>query len=125
MERIRSAAYAIAMAAVFLIATGSLAKAHSFLVESTPAAKEHVVPPLKAVKLVFGGGVEISYSKISVEADDGKTVAEGGRSGGDEKVMLLDLPDLTIPGEYKVRYRVLSKDGHVVQGRYEFFVDKP
>lgn len=125
MERIRSAAYAIAMAAVLLAASAGLAKAHSFLVDSTPAAKEHVAPPVKGVKLVFGGGVEASYSKISIEDADGKIVAEGGRSGADDKVMELELPGVANPGEYKVRYRVLSKDGHVVQGRYEFFVDKP
>lgn len=67
------------------------AEAHSFLVESIPAAKEHVMPPVKSVKLVFGGGAESAHSKISVEAADGKLVAEGGKPGA-ECELLPDKP---------------------------------
>jgi methionine-rich copper-binding protein CopC len=34
----------------------------------------------------------------------------------------LDAPDLP-PARYIVRYRVLSTDGHIVEGNYEFTVD--
>lgn len=132
VKRFRIAACALALASLFLLSAGSPARAHSFLTESTPAAKEHVSPPVKQIRLLFGGGVEIKYSKITLELDtgetdegkEGKIVAEGGR-GGDVKEMFLDLPPDLAPGKYKVRYRVLSTDGHVVQGRYEFFIDKP
>jgi copper resistance protein C len=113
----------VALSIGILLAAALPADAHSFLVESTPAAKEHVAPPVKTVKLVFGGGVDPQYSEISVLNGDDSVVAKGGKAGA-ERELLLDTPDLQ-PGRYKVRYRVLSADGHIVQGRFEFFVDKP
>lgn len=50
-------------------------------------------------------------------------IAEGGKPGAGRE-LLLDPPAME-PGSYKIRYHVLSSDGHLVQGRYEFFLDKP
>ena len=106
-----------------VIGATSPAHAHSFLVEATPSSKDHVASSPKMVKLRFGGGVEPAYSKLTIEGADGKVLAEGA-NGVPEKDRELSVasPDLT-PGKYVVRYRVLSKDGHIVEGNYEFFVD--
>jgi methionine-rich copper-binding protein CopC len=99
------------------------ALAHSFLVEATPSSKEHVAAPPKAVKLRFGGGVEPAYSNITIENAEGKVVAEGAKGKpGAPRDLTIDAPPLT-PGRYVVKYRVLSTDGHIVQGNYEFTVD--
>jgi copper resistance protein C len=107
--------------AAFLM-TGS-ALAHSFLVEATPSSKDHVATSPKTIKLRFGGGVEPKYSKLTVENADGKVLGEGS-IGTPEKPreLSMDSPDLA-PGKYVVRYRVLSVDGHVVEGNYDFTVD--
>ncbi|MGE5369060.1 MAG: copper resistance protein CopC [Chloroflexota bacterium] len=99
------------------------ALAHSFLVEATPSSKDHVAASPKTIKLRFGGGVEPKYSKLTVENADGKVLGEGS-IGTPEKPreLSMDSPELT-PGKYVVRYRVLSVDGHVVEGNYEFTVD--
>ncbi|CAJ0858873.1 hypothetical protein AMST5_01156 [freshwater sediment metagenome] len=99
------------------------ALAHSFLVEATPSSKDHVATSPKTIKLRFGGGVEPKYSKLTVENADGKVLGEGS-IGTPEKPreLSMDSPELT-PGKYVVRYRVLSVDGHVVEGNYEFTVD--
>ncbi|MBI1867138.1 MAG: copper resistance protein CopC [Methylocystis sp.] len=111
--------------AAFLFAGGAPVLAHSFLVEATPSSKDHVATPPKIVKLRFGGGVEPAYSTLSVEGADGKVIAEGAK-GDPAKPRDLNL-DVTTPfaaGRYVVRYRVLSTDGHIVEGNYEFFVDR-
>jgi methionine-rich copper-binding protein CopC len=102
---------------------GGSALAHSFLVEATPSSKDHVATSPKTIKLRFGGGVEPKYSKLTVENTDGKVLGEGA-IGTPEKPreLSMDAPELT-PGKYVVRYRVLSVDGHVVEGNYEFTVD--
>jgi hypothetical protein len=109
------------LVAAFMIA-GS-ASAHSFLVEATPSSKDHVATSPKTVKLRFGGGVEPKYSKLTVENAEGKVLGEGS-IGVPEKPRELSMesPELS-PGKYIVRYRVLSTDGHVVEGNYEFTVD--
>jgi methionine-rich copper-binding protein CopC len=101
----------------------SPALAHSFLVEATPSSKDHVAAAPKTIKLRFGGGVEPKYSKLTVEGADGKVLGEGSIGVPDKpRELSMDTPDLA-PGKYVVRYRVLSVDGHVVEGNYEFTVD--
>lgn len=97
--------------------------AHSFLVDASPSAKDHVAAPPKAVKLRFGGGVEAAYSSISILDATGKVIVEGAK-GQQEKPreLTLDAPELAA-GNYIVKYRVLSSDGHIVEGKYEFTVD--
>lgn len=111
------------LAASFVTAATTPALAHSFLVEATPSSKDHVVSSPKTVKLRFGGGVEPAYSKLTIEGADGKVLAEGAVGVPEkDRELSVNSPDLT-PGKYVVRYRVLSKDGHIVEGNYEFFVD--
>lgn len=109
------------LVAAFLMAGSALA--HSFLVEATPSSKDHVATSPKTIKLRFGGGVEPKYSKLTVENADGKVLGEGSIGVPDKpRELAMDSPDLA-PGKYVVRYRVLSVDGHVVEGNYEFTVD--
>jgi copper resistance protein C len=99
------------------------ARAHSFLVEATPSSKDHVATSPKTIKLRFGGGVEPKYSKLTVEGADGKVLGEGSIGVPDKpRELSMDSPELA-PGKYVVRYRVLSTDGHIVEGNYEFTVD--
>jgi len=99
------------------------ASAHSFLVDATPSSKDHVAAAPKAVKLRFGGGVEPAYSKLTIETPDGKVLAQGAVGKPDSpRDLSVDAPELA-PGRYIVRYRVLSTDGHIVEGNYEFTVD--
>ncbi len=99
------------------------ALAHSFLVEATPSSKDHVATSPKTIKLRFGGGVEPKYSKLTVENAEGKVLGEGSIGTPDKpRELSMESPELA-PGKYVVRYRVLSTDGHVVEGNYEFTVD--
>ncbi len=108
---------------VAALVAGSPALAHSFLVEATPSSKDHVDASPKTIKLRFGGGVEPKYSKLTVEGADGKVLGEGSIGTPDKpRELSMESPNLA-PGKYVVRYRVLSIDGHVVEGNYEFTVD--
>jgi len=99
------------------------ARAHSFLVEANPSSKDHVATSPKTVKLRFGGGVEPAYSKLTIEGADGKVLATGAIGVPDKpRELSVESPELA-PGKYIVRYRVLSTDGHIVEGNYEFTVD--
>jgi methionine-rich copper-binding protein CopC len=122
--RARSATAAAAVAAAQALFTASTpANAHSFLVEATPSSKDHVAEPPKTIKLRFGGGVEPAYSRLTIESPDGKVFAQGAVGAPDKpRELTLDAPQLS-PGRYVIRFRVLSQDGHIVEGSYEFFVD--
>ncbi len=117
----RPFSFAVAMLLTVLGATSAVA--HSFLVDATPSSKEHVATSPKTVKLRFGGGVEPPYSKITIETPDGKVLGEGNTGvPGKPRELTANAPELA-PGKYIVRYRVLSSDGHIVEGNYEFTVD--
>ncbi len=112
-----------AFAIVLSVAGATSAVAHSFLVDATPSSKEHVATTPKTIKLKFGGGIEPPYSKISIETPDGKVLGEGSIGvPGKPRELTANAPELA-PGKYIVRYRVLSSDGHIVEGNYEFTVD--
>lgn len=112
-----------AFAIVLSIEGATSVFAHSFLIDATPSSKEHVAAPPKMVKLRFGGGVEPPYSKITIETPDGKVLGEGNTGvPGKPRELTANAPELA-PGKYIVRYRVLSSDGHIVEGNYEFTVD--
>ncbi|KAF2991780.1 copper resistance protein CopC [Methylocystis sp. MJC1] len=117
----RAAVFAVASAlAVGIVAPAS---AHSFLVEATPSSKDHVATSPKIIKLRFGGGVEPKYSKLTIEDTSGKVLGSGAAGTPDKpRELSMDGPELAA-GKYVVRYRVLSTDGHIVEGNYEFTVD--
>jgi alcohol dehydrogenase class IV len=48
--------------------------------------------------------------------------SSGSSMRGNPRELSMESPELA-PGKYVVRYRVLSTDGHIVEGNYEFFVD--
>jgi len=124
----RGAALWVAMLAAtasFFLFAPAPALAHSFLVDATPSSKDHLDALPKTIKLKFGAGVEPAYSTLSLEAADGKVLAKGAVGKPETpRELTLDAPADLAPGRYVVRYRVLSQDGHIVEGNYEFFLDE-
>ena len=115
---------ALATTATFLVFAAAPALAHSFLIDANPSSKDHVDAMPKTIKLKFGAGVEPAYSTLSIEAPDGKMLAKGAVGKPETpRELTLDAPADLAPGRYVVRYRVLSQDGHIVEGNYEFFLD--
>ena len=115
----------ITAAASFLLLAAAPALAHSFLVDATPSSKDHLDALPKTIKLKFGAGVEPAYSALSLETADGKVLAKGAAGKPETpRELTLDAPADLAPGRYVVRYRVLSQDGHIVEGNYEFFLDE-
>jgi hypothetical protein len=95
---------------------------HAVLIRAAPPARStlRVAPP--RAQLWFSERLEPVYSTVSVWTNDvqvdGRDVQvarEDGRS------LSVSLPPLD-GGVYRVRYRVLSVDGHVVEGTYSFSI---
>jgi methionine-rich copper-binding protein CopC len=107
--------------ALVLLALPAAAGAHAVLVKSSPARRAVLSTPPGRVELVFNERLEPAYSTVSVwsageaRVDDGKVVI-----GPDEpRRLTVGVPSLA-PGQYTVRFRVLSVDGHVVEGSFPF-----
>lgn len=114
---------AAVMALVAGFAYPSDAFAHAQLVKAEPARRAAVAEAPELVKLWFNEEIEGAYASLSVidSADQAVTDAKPEVAADDPKLLTLVLPPLS-PGNYTVKFRVLSVDGHVVESTYDFTV---
>ena len=109
---------------MFFAAPG--ASAHSALVSSVPSADATVVDFPMEVVLNFNEELMIvgdaNPNKIEVFDDQGALVSGGTVVKGASAAAPVGI---TGNGAFNVKYRVVSKDGHVVEGSYSFNVESP
>lgn len=99
------------------------ALAHAFLVKSAPAARSRVPAPPTRVVLWFNERLEPVYSTVSVWTGSGMQVDQRDAVTDPDDRKRLSVGLVPLPaGQYTVRYRVLSIDGHVVESSYVFTV---
>ncbi len=97
------------------------AQSHTFLLNSLPAPKSHVSWPIDAVKLRFRGRVDARYSTLDLKNESGEILAYGTQPQLSREFNL-PVPPLA-PGRYRVSFRVLSTDGDIVRGAFDFVVE--
>jgi len=99
------------------------ADSHAVLVRSTPAARAVLSHPLDRVRLWFNERLEPAFSSVTVWSGSGARMdRQDVRVGPDDPNQLsVTLPALD-PGTYTVRFRVLSVDGHIVEGNFSFMI---
>jgi copper resistance protein C len=95
--------------------------AHSELESASPADGEKVTTDLEAIVLIFSTKIE-SFSSITLTKEENQIPLqmsiEDNQITGKITKQLKD-------GEYKVGYRIIGRDGHVIEGNYGFTVDRP
>jgi copper resistance protein C len=95
------------------------AAAHDELISTSPADRATVDTPPGELQLVFSRLVLAVGTQVVVEDPDGKLIEAGEpQVAGDQVVVAL--PDALPAGEYRVRWRVTSGDGHPVTGDLRF-----
>jgi len=117
-----------AIATAALLGAGALllaptaAQAHSEIIGSTPAENATLDAVPTQVALEFNDDVQQEGGAITVTGTDGARydIDNTFKTSGTEATV--DLSDITANGRYTVAYRVVSGDGHVVQGDYAFRV---
>lgn len=112
----------LALAAA-IVAWPVVSTPHAALIRASPAARAALAHAPTRVELTFSERVEPAYSRASVWDAAGRQVEHQDVTVGpdDPRVLSVSLPPLA-PGTYTVRYRVLSVDGHVVEGAFSFAV---
>ena len=111
------------LAILALLLIPSIASAHAVLVKASPARRAVLATPPSRIELTFNERLEPAYSTVSVwsstetRVDDGKVVV----GPDDPRRLSVGLP--SVPGgTYTVKFRVLSVDGHLVEGTFPFEV---
>jgi copper resistance protein C len=96
---------------------------HAYLVKSSPARRAVLSNPPTRVVLWFNERLEAQFSQLSLWNAEGQQVDGGDVQVGpdDSKRLSVGLPTLPA-GNYTVKYRVLSVDGHIVEAEYSFTI---
>ena len=113
---------AVAAAGALVLTLAGAALSHSLLLESSPAADALLPAPPSEMSLRFNNRIAKKLSTI-------RLVDEGGAARpvtvqvavGPADRLTGAAPSLG-PGTWRVEWRVLSTDGHIVSGRFSFRV---
>lgn len=104
-------------------ASSGTASAHASLDSSDPAPSAVVDESPTAIRLEFSEPVAPAPGAVEVFDADGRSIRTGVARVGEStsSIVVDDLPELS-NGLYAVAWRVVSGDGHLVQGAYTFTV---
>jgi len=108
-------------AAALVLAVAAAAPAHSILLESVPAPGATVVAP-RELTVRFNNRIEKPLSRLRLlDARCEPLPLAAAVADGPADRLTTALPPLA-PGVYRVEWRVLSTDGHIVSGGFSFRV---
>jgi len=105
--------------AVTITATLAWAAFHTRLESSVPAADEVLTVAPERFELRFSGPVNEALSSLVLLLPSEDSVRVALQTPGDDRILVGDIPDL-VDGEYLVRWRTVSADGHAVSGEFRF-----
>jgi methionine-rich copper-binding protein CopC len=111
------------LAASFVLASAVAAHAHAQLESANPRVGSTVSAAPSVLTLNFSEGVEPAFSTVQVTDAGGRRV-DGGKmrvDKGNPRQVQVPLRALA-PGQYNVRWRVLSSDTHKTEGSFGFEV---
>ncbi|MDA0635511.1 copper resistance protein CopC [Nonomuraea sp. MCN248] len=112
------AAVTAILAALLVVVTAGPALAHDALKSSNPA-KDATVKSVDEVKLEFTGKIRMPF--VSVRGP-GDTQHQSGDPEVDGRVVTQRLKGELPDGDYTIAYRVVSSDGHPIEGEVPFTV---
>jgi methionine-rich copper-binding protein CopC len=96
------------------------AQAHAHLAGSVPANESVVTASPPSIQLRFSHAVRLTA--LTVESADGERQALEGLPAEAAESLAVVAPKLA-PGKYVVSWRALSKDNHVMSGKFSFTLD--
>jgi methionine-rich copper-binding protein CopC len=95
---------------------------HATLISSEPAADSHLAASPTRVRLVFSEPIEGNLARVTLVPGSGAPLVL--RAGADPRDVhaVIARVDSLATGKYRVQWRVVSADGHAVDGSYLFAV---
>ncbi|MFJ1540640.1 copper resistance protein CopC [Micromonospora chalcea] len=119
-----SALLAVLFTAALLLVPATPAAAHNSLQEATPARDARLTSAPTQVTLRFMQRLNPAFTTITLrDATDRQVPASAPAVDGATGTLTIEEP--LGNGTYTVAYRVVSRDGHPVQGSYRFTVADP
>ena len=107
-------------AAMVAVSTG-IAHAHAIVVAAQPAMDSTVARGELEIRLDFNSQIDRQRSRLSLQRPDGSEVIVALAPDGPAGV-LAGRAQATQSGRWKLRWQVLSLDGHITRGEVRFSV---
>jgi copper resistance protein C len=121
-SRQRFASVIVFLIALLMAASPRMALAHAVLLSSTPQKNAAVNGPDITISLKYNSRVDGAHSSLTLVKPDGSVESVGA--------LTQPLPDTLsatghklAKGAYKLRWQVLSSDGHITRGEVPFQVE--
>lgn len=111
------------LSAVALVLGGSAASAHDTVVGTSPGDGETLTSAPTQVSVEINAAPQTLGSRMLITASDG-TVLFDGEPTITDRVASVQLPAVANDG-YQVAWRLVSSDGHPIEGTFGFVVDDP
>lgn len=96
-------------------------EAHGYVAESTPADGAVLDTGPEEVRVVFTEPIETGVSVLRLVDASGTEIAGTKEAVSDRELRLVFTQPLA-PGEYRIEWQTLAKDGHVTEGTIDFTV---
>jgi len=112
------------LAAAAVLGLASPAFAHNVLVGSDPARGAQLATGPTAVTLTFDAPVQTGPNEITVVGPGGGHFEETANATVDGNAASTSVAPLGPAGVYTIGYRIISADGHPVQGEVQFTLTK-
>jgi len=104
------------------LAVPTSVRAHAALVRAVPGSRAVLTQAPQWLDLCFNEPIELKFSSVTLEDAKGTAVPLGKvQAGTDPKCIKVPIEAIGT-GVFTVHYRVLSRDGHVVEYGYQFTV---
>lgn len=101
--------------------SASRADAHAIILESSPAASAIISPGPVPLTLRFNSRIDHARSVMTL-IDGGKQQTRLSISPQSPRDELVATTTALVPGAYRIRWQVLSVDGHITRGDIPFTV---
>ena len=105
---------------VLLLSSADRAFAHARLIKSQPSSAAQLTVSPTRIALWFSEQPEFAFSTIEVSDQTGQAIATGAVRALSNNGLEVPLTATLAPGRYRVKYRVLSQDGHLIKASLKF-----
>ncbi|UWU94884.1 copper resistance CopC family protein [Bradyrhizobium sp. CB1015] len=112
---------AIPLSAIWCLADPNAACAHAIIVSSSPAAGATVSGDAVAISLHFNSRIDRARSKLTLLAPNGAAQALTPAADAPADELKAEAKRLS-GGAWRLRWQVLSVDGHITRGDIPFIV---
>jgi hypothetical protein len=111
------------LTACALALMGATAQAHAIIVWSQPASGATLTKPTMSVELHFNSRIDHRRSRLQLIGPDGKSAALAIATGREPEVLAAAAGGLK-SGSYRLRWQVMSLDGHITRGDIPFAIER-